>query len=48
MSWTTGAEMHVMMRSTVADSSRNVPRWWKNPVAMVESLLTGEVGQPTR
>jgi hypothetical protein len=32
-SLTTGAEMHVMMRSTVAEKRRKVPMWWRKPKA---------------
>lgn len=35
MSLTTGAEMVVMMSSTVAASRKNVPMWWKKPVAAI-------------
>lgn len=32
---TTGAEISVMISSTVAANSRNVPMWWKKPVRAI-------------
>lgn len=35
MSLTAGAEIHVTIRRTVAESSRKVPMWWKKPVRAI-------------
>jgi len=46
MLWTTGAEMHVTISSTVAASNRKVPMWWKKPVcAIVEVEVTITVSE---
>jgi hypothetical protein len=39
MSWTTGDEIHVIIRRTVAQNKRKVPMWWKNPVLAIFTIV---------